>query len=129
MHRQSFLGRFPRSPAGLSALGLLLLISLVGFFVILLLRLVPHYIDFRKIDSVMDGLAAREIKLLSKSEIREILTRRYKINNIRDLKVEDIVEIERKNDEAVIEVAYEIREPILYNIDVVLSFGQTYSYR
>ena len=81
------------------------------------------------VDSVMDGLAAREIKLLSKSEIREILTRRYKINNIRDLKVEDIVEIERKKDEAVIEVAYEIREPILYNIDVVLSFGQTYSYR
>ena len=114
--------------AGMSLLSLLSVVVVVGVVVILALRLGPHYIDFRTLDSVMEGLPKTQIHEMSKAQIREMLLKRYKINNIRDLKIRDVVSIERKQDETIITVAYEIREPLVYNIDAVLSFNESYRY-
>ena len=113
----------------MSMLGLVFVVMIVASAVTLALRLGPHYIDFRTIDSVMQGLPATQIHQMSKSEIREMLLKRYKINNIRDLNLREVVAIERKKDQTDIVVDYEIREPLVYNVDALLTFSETYSYR
>lgn len=118
-----------RKPQGMSAISLLAVIILVAGFVVLALRLGPHYIDFRTLNSIMEGLPAAQVHGMEKSAIRELLTKRYKINNIRDLNLREVVSIERQRDTTNISVDYEIREPLVYNIDAVLTFSETYSYR
>ncbi len=118
-----------RRPAGMSGLAIIATISVVAAVMVLGLRIGPHYMDFQTLDSIMEGLPAAQIHELEKSEIRAMLLKRYKINNIRDLKLREVVSIERKKDTTAITVNYEIREPIIYNIDAVLTFGETYSYR
>lgn len=118
-----------RKPEGMSAVSLIAVVALVAGFVVLGLRLGPHYIDFQTLDSIMEGLPAGQIHEMDKGAIRELLTKRYKINNIRDLNLREVVSIERKKDTTNITIDYEIREPLVYNIDAVLSFNETYSYR
>ena len=127
--RNSVNNRGLRRPKGMSMLGLVFVVMIVASAVTLALRLGPHYIDFRTIDSVMQGLPATQIHQMSKSEIREMLLKRYKINNIRDLNLREVVAIERKKDQTDIVVDYEIREPLVYNVDALLTFSETYSYR
>lgn len=118
-----------RKPEGMSVVSLLAVVTLVAGVVVLALRLGPHYIDFQTLDSIMDGLPSAQIHEMDKAAIRDLLTKRYKINNIRDLNLREVVSIERKKDSTDITIDYEIREPLVYNIDAVLTFSETYSYR
>lgn len=116
-------------PHGITVLGLVATILAAASIVTVGLRLGPHYIDFRTIDSVMRGLPSTQIHEMTKSQIREMLTKRYKINNIRDLNLREVVAIERQKEQTTITVDYEIREPLVYNVDALLTFSETYSYR
>jgi hypothetical protein len=118
-----------RRPEGLSGLALVAVIALVAGVVVFALRLGPHYIDFHTLDSIMEGLPATQVHTMGKQEIRELLRKRYKINNIRDLDLREVVTIERKKGATEIMVNYEIREPLFYNVEALLTFSETYSYQ
>jgi hypothetical protein len=118
-----------RRPEGLSGLALVAVIALVAGVVVFALRLGPHYIDFHTLDSIMEGLPATQVHTMGKQEIRELLRKRYKINNIRDLDLREVVTIERKKGATEIMVSYEIREPLFYNVEALLTFSETYSYQ
>ena len=114
---------------GMSALGMVATIAAVVGFVILTLRLVPHYIDFRTLQVVMDDLPGPQIHQMDKREILDTLGKRFKINNLRAFRARDVVSIDRKKTDTTILVDYEIREPLLFNADIVLVFSESYSYR
>jgi len=121
--------RFPRNQAGLSFLGWLLVIAAIASGVTLVLKLGPHYIDYYTIRSVMQGLPADRVHEMSRPEIREALEKRFKVNNIRDFEVEDVVTVERQRDNTVLDLAYERREHLFFNVDVVLTFSEQYRYQ
>jgi hypothetical protein len=51
------------------------------------------------------------------------------INNLRDFKIRDIIEIERSRDGTVLKLSYERREHLFLNIDVVIKFNDRFEYR
>jgi len=120
----------PRSrQTGASAMVMLLgLVALVSV-VTLLLKLGPHYIDWQNMQSVMGGLPEKQVHSMGKSEIRDALAKRFRINNLRDFKPRDVVTIDRSKEGTLILIDYERREHLLFNIDVVLSFSEKYQYR
>ena len=129
MRRASFIRTDHRRPAGVSGMGLIVVLTLVAGLIVVSLRLGPHYIDWQTLNSIMRDLPSTRIHEMDKREIREMLTKRYKINNIRDLNLREVVSIERKKDTTNITVNYEVREPMFYNVDAMLTFNETYSYR
>jgi hypothetical protein len=66
---------------------------------------------------------------MSRPEIREALEKRFKVNNIRDFKVSDVITVERLRDNTVLDLEYERREHLFLNVDVVLTFSEQYQYQ
>ncbi|MDH3642829.1 MAG: DUF4845 domain-containing protein [Gammaproteobacteria bacterium] len=119
----------PSRHTGMSAVGLIASIAGVVALVVLTLRLAPHYIDFRTLQAVMNGLPGAQIHEMDKRTVLETLQKRFKINNLRSFQVRDVVTIERGKTDTKILVDYEIRESLLGNADIVLVFSESYSYR
>ena len=115
--------------AGMSFLGILLVVAIVGSAVTLVLKLGPHYIDFYAVKSVIEDLPAQKVHEMSRREIQESLQKRFKVNNLRDFKVVDILKIERGRDETIVLVSYEQREHLVANVDIVLTFNEQYTYQ
>ena len=114
---------------GLSAIGLLGGLALLAAALTLILRLGPHYIDWQTMKSVFNGLPATKIHSMRKEEIRETLEKRFRINSLREFDLSKILTIDRQKGETTLVVEYEKREPIVANVDVVLSFSERYQYR
>ena len=116
-------------PRGLSTLGIIGIAGLIVAVVVLSLRLAPHYADFQTLRSVMDGLSGPEVHGMDKRKIYEVLSKRFKINNLREFTLRDVITVDRSKLDTTVAVSYEIREPIIGNVEVVLVFEETYSYR
>ncbi|MDK1023638.1 MAG: DUF4845 domain-containing protein [Gammaproteobacteria bacterium] len=108
---------------GLSGLGWMLLILIVGGTATLGIRLIPHYVDFNTAAAILDGMS-REQGLISKrtSDIEAMFKKRLKLNNIREFKLDERLTIKRASDRIIINLEYEVREPLVYNIHVLLTF-------
>ncbi len=117
-----------RQQTGLSILAWLVVLIVVGSIALLTVRLAPHYIDYRTLVSIIDGLPASSVHTMSKGEIRDTMLKRMKINNIRDLDVRDILEIDRKRDGTALILHYERREPLVYNVDLVVTFDRRFEF-
>ena len=105
--------------------GALALVSVIT----LTLRLGPHYLDFRTLQAVMDSLPAGEVHEMDNRSVRALLQKRFLINNIRSVKVRDIVKFDRSKNSTEISIGYEVREHLLFNIDAVLTFNESYRYQ
>lgn len=114
---------------GLTAVGWLATLLVVVSAVTLTLKLVPHYIDFYTIKSIVEALPEGDVHRMSRPAINEALEKRFLVNNLRDLRIRDIITIERGRDGTELIVAYERRENLFLNIDVVISFTERYHYQ
>ncbi|MEQ8857825.1 MAG: DUF4845 domain-containing protein [Pseudomonadales bacterium] len=114
---------------GLSAIGSLLVLILIVGGVLVTLKLVPHYIDFYTVQSVIEGLPANDVRTMSRQSLNDMLKKRMKINNLRDFEIRDIISVDRSREGTVLEVKYERREHLLFNVDVVMSFEKRYEYK
>ena len=119
--------RTARKQHGASALGMLIGVSALVACVTLLLKLGPHYIDWQTMKSVFDGLP-KNVHTMSKDDIRESLQKRFRVNSLRDFDLKEILTIDRQKTGTVLVVHYEVREPIVGNVDAVLTFGDRYEY-
>lgn len=118
----------PSRQRGMGLVQWLILIALVGGLATMAIRTIPHYIDFYTMVSVVEALPKNEVHVMSPQKIRDTLKKRLKINNIRDLDLSKVVSIQRKRGETELTLDYEIREHLVYNIDLVLTFNKRFDY-
>jgi Domain of unknown function (DUF4845) len=114
---------------GASFLSWILIAAMVSAIGLVAARLVPAYVDYRTIVTLIEALPADKVHLMSKGEIKDALSKRFLINNIRDLNVNDVVEIDRKRDGTTLVLKYEVRQPLIYNISVVVSFDRRFPFQ
>ncbi len=117
-----------RKPRGASAIGVLIGMSVLVAVITLVLRLGPHYLDWRTMKTVFESLPVSEVHSMSKKDIREVLRKQFRVNSLRDFDMDRIITIERNKTETVISVAYERREPIAANVDAVLTFSEQFRF-
>jgi hypothetical protein len=118
----------PGRQAGLSALGTLVVLVVLVAAITLTLKLAPHYIDFYTMNSVLEGLPADDVRAMSRVSLNTTIEKRFKINNLRGFKISDIIKFDRSREGTVLELKYEVREHLFYNVDVVISFEKRYDY-
>lgn len=110
---------------GLTMISWLVVFCVVGFFIMVGLRVVPVYLEHYSVKNVLASLNQEPlISRKSVGEIREMLFNRLYINNVRTLD-RDHVTIKRAGGVTKIEISYEERRPIAGNMDVVMTFNDT----
>jgi hypothetical protein len=117
-----------RRQAGITLPGLLAAVILVVSGITLTLKLGPHYIDFRTMESVIEGLPREDVQKMSRAALNEMLDKRFRINNLRDFVIRDIIVLERSRDATWLIVNYERREKLFLNVDVVVSFNKRFDF-
>ena len=113
-----------RKQRGMSFLGYVLVLSLVLFFVYLAMRITPMYLEYYSVATALNGLAKeRGSAQLSPYDIKVKIMNRlylsYSDNNVG----EEHIRILRR-DGVQVRIAYEVRKPLLGNLDVVGSFDK-----
>ena len=113
------------SQSGMTTTSALFTVFLVGFFLTITFKLVPHYLDNRIIQGAIDQVGQSDINGKSNSQIRRKIADFFAINNIRDIDVRTVV-IDREDAEIRISLNYEKRIEMFGNVDVVLRFSNQY---
>lgn len=110
---------------GLGMLQWALVIAIAGFFLLFAFKVVPLYAENRYVESALRSLASggEKIEEMSDTEIIKKLNNFYMINNVRSEGPTKNIKIEREAEKAVVTVDYETRVPLMYNIDLVLTFA------
>jgi len=121
--------RLSAGQTGASLISVVCVLLVVASIVSLSLKLGPHYIDFRTIQSVIAQLPPNEVNTMPRAAVYEAIEKRFPLNNLYDFKVRDIIQYERNRDATVLTVAYEKRENLFMNVDVVIQFDQQYEFR
>jgi hypothetical protein len=113
------------SQRGMTTTSALFTLFLVGFFLTVIFKLGPHYLDNRIIQGAIDQVGQSDINGKSNSQIRRKIADFFTINNIRDIDVRKVV-ITRDNNGTNISLDYEKRIEMFGNVDVVLKFSNLY---
>lgn len=117
-----------RHQSGLSMFGFLMLLIVLAVGLNLGLTLGPHYMDNRAVVQVVEAISADVWTGTSKTKMHEAVNKGLKVNNIRSLKSEDIIKVEKKKNSTDVKIAYEVRENIFANLDIVLVFNKDYTH-
>ncbi|MBT4449134.1 MAG: DUF4845 domain-containing protein [Gammaproteobacteria bacterium] len=113
------------SQKGLTTIGWLAVIGIFGLLVVSGFKVLPFYLDYFKLKSVMDGVVQDEtVDARSKRDLLFALNKRLMINQVLDVKKEHFT-FERKNNITTMTVEYEVRKPYLADLFIGAHF--TYS--
>ena len=113
---------------GMTGVGWLLILMILGFVIYTALKLWPIYYDYFMISSSMNSVTSQSgLATKNPAQIKQALIKQLLINNVRDLDKDDIyVSVEKGNVQ--LEVAYEVRTPFVGNIDLLVSFENSVSF-
>lgn len=111
---------------GISRLGMLLLLMLIGLFLTIGLKLIPVYVDHNVITGVVRTLQENgRLNSMTQSELRQELGNSLRVNNIRDFDINSVT-LERSGNQSQVYIVYEKRIPAFSNIDIVVSFDDIF---
>lgn len=109
---------------GMTGIGWLTVLFLIGFFAMLTFKLVPTYLENYSVKNVLESLESEPlITQKSKKEILMMLTSRLITNGVRDIK-NDMITITKKPGLLNVKIDYSIRKPMVGNIDVIMTFDE-----
>lgn len=117
--------RMKHHQSGITLLSFVVVLAAVGFVLYVGVKLFPMYQEYYAVRTVMKSLAKQaDSAELSPEQARELFFRRLDINNSESVGKDDI-QFERVDGGLRMKVAYEVRRPLLGNLDVVGKFEST----
>ena len=113
----------PNHQQGLTFISLIFVLALIGFFVLLGLKIGPIYLNHSKVVSALAEIKKTpDIEEQSEAEIRGGLSKRFDINYVDDVSQDDI-KVTRQNDYLKVAVEYEVVTKIAGNLSVLVEFN------
>jgi len=113
----------PQRQQGLTLLSIAFILALIAFFVLLILKIAPIYIDHSK---VVNALAALEkttdVQTKSEQEVRQSLEKRLNMNYVYDVTQDDI-KVTKRGNYLKVQAEYETVVKIFGNLSVLAEFN------
>ncbi|MCU0977089.1 MAG: DUF4845 domain-containing protein [Steroidobacteraceae bacterium] len=111
---------------GITFLGLLILILVVGTWIYAAIRVVPLYLENMKIASTLEKVRDEYSSNPGTTDfmIRKAIERHFDIEMVNAISDRDIL-IQRKGDKFDVTAAYEATAPFAYNIQFLVTFDKT----
>ena len=114
-----------RKQSGLSLVGFLVVLAVVGFAAYVGMKLFPMYQEYYSVHSAMKGLANEPgVADMDPAKVQDLFFRRLYINYSENVKPQN-VKFERMEGGWKMRVNYEVRRPLVGNLDVVGKFDKT----
>ncbi|HEY9130935.1 MAG TPA: DUF4845 domain-containing protein [Dyella sp.] len=115
-----------KQQAGITLIGFLVVLIVIGFFGYMAMKLIPSYTEFMGVTKAMNQVASSGVEGKSMEEVRRDLIFKMGFQYVDDATVtpKDIT-MERHGNAAELKVAYDKRIPFLYNIDFLLHFEKS----
>ena len=121
---------FARSQQGLSILGWLMVLAVVAFFASTAFKMLPHYMDYMSMEKIITSVEtdkASDVRTVG--EFYNHVSKGMQVNNIRDLNMRDALQVKVENNEFLVHLKYEKREPLIENLDLVVNFDKEFRVR
>jgi len=114
-----------RTQSGMTLIGFIVVLGVVGLFAFIGMKLIPMYSEYYSVKQALKGLAAEPgIADQAPAKIKDLFFRRLYISYAENVKDEH-VEIKRVDNGWQMNVNYEMRKPMIANLDVVGKFSAT----
>lgn len=121
---------YARSQKGMSLLGWLVVLAIVAFVASAAFKVFPHYMDNFAIEKAITSVETdKAADVRTVPEFYAYVGKALTINGIRDLKLEDALDVQLENNEFRAHLKYEKREPLVQNIDLVVKFDKEFRVR
>ena len=110
---------------GMTGIGWLLVLVLIVFFSLIIINIVPIYLNGYKITTQLSSLKADPMAHGKQPhELRTLLLRRLDIDSLTDLKAENIT-ITRQKNSHLVQVDYQKETKLFGNLYVVVKFDES----
>ncbi|MFC0677587.1 DUF4845 domain-containing protein [Lysobacter korlensis] len=111
-----------RNQGGMTLIGFILVLAVVGVFAYMGMKLIPMYSEFHTVKQSLKAVANEPgITTQDPARIKDLFFRRLYVSYSESVKPEH-VKISRKDAGYLITVDYEVRKPLIANLDVVGRF-------
>lgn len=116
--------RSRRQQAGMTTLGLIVLVVFVGLFAFAGLRLTPVYLNYMKVVGVVDGVTDEfDGTGASRSEIRKSISRRFDIDSVGEITAKD-VKVTPVDGGFEVAATYAHKAPFIANVSFIVDFDK-----
>jgi len=116
-----------QSQRGITFIGFILMMCVVGFFAYVAMKLVPVYSEYMGVVKSMTqlqtepGIASKDI-----SEIRQLLNVKFDIQYVDDAMIPpQNIQLKKQGGAASLRIFYDKRVDFIYNVDLLVSFDKT----
>ena len=108
---------------GMTAIGWLLVIAIVLFFFFIGIKLLPAYIDYFNVSSVLSTLKKEPgIGSMTQAEVTTKIMKNLDINMVNDVQAGDIY-ISQAGNLRTIEIDYGVQRKLFANVDILIRFN------
>jgi len=116
--------RAPKAQAGMSLVGIFVLIGMLLFIGLFALKVVPGYVEFMTVSKIVDDTQVdAELMKSPKSKVLNSIDAAYRQNSLWELKAKDTIKLTKDRTLGYkVEVDYEKRANLFSNIYVVTAF-------
>ncbi len=118
-----------RNARGITLIGFVIVLGVVGFFAYMAMRLVPVYIEYFGVVKAMEqertepGAGSKTL-----DQLRRELSFKFNTQYVDETNVPpSVISLKRENGAATLRIAYERRVPFVYNLELVASFDKSMS--
>ena len=113
-----------RKQRGISLMGLIITLAVLGFLAVMAAKLMPAYIDYFAVKKMFATMEQAGDLKLSVREIRKSFETRNVIENVQAVKGDDL-EIGKEGGETVVTATWSVKVPMVSNISTCLDFSVT----
>jgi hypothetical protein len=112
--------------AGIGVVSLISILAVLGFAAMVVLKLAPVYLENFQVKSILDSLnQERQVTRMGRTEVRKKVMRRFDVNDVKNVPPKAI-EIKAQPNFLRVRIAYEVRVPMIGNLDVVAKFDDIF---
>lgn len=116
-----------RTQGGMTLIGFVIVLAVIGFAAYIGMKLVPMYSEYYAVKSALKGLKAEPgIANQAPAKIQDLFFRRLYISYSENVKPANVT-LERAEGGWLMSVEYEVRKPMVGNLDVVGKFSTSES--
>ena len=123
--------RFKNRQRGISFLGLITLVGILGFAAVIGLKLIPIYMESWKIDGIMDAVISDpDVNTQTRQEVIDSLLKRLDIDAVEAVNYgnwRDSLTVTKRKNNTTIEVFYRVETPLIGNLILVAEFDKMVS--
>jgi len=118
------IGTMRNRQQGMTFIGWVMALMILGFFVLIGLKLTPVYLEYFAVQRQLTSLE-EEAGLVKKSagQVKRLLLRRFSIDDV-DSIPPDQIKIAKKDRHIKIQVTWQVRTPMMGNVDALVSFDE-----